>query len=191
MKRLFKALLIVFTLIIMVSAAVFVYAYLYKPFIVAEDNAHKPKTNESDKKNNGAAEKQKEPENQEKNHLVVSENTPSPADNSRPPDTKNTPSNHVGIEHKNTEDYFLTAKETMEIENISVSDKLIGLAIISKLKEVDIDKVIAMAQDGITYKEVDELEKLLEKKLSRQDIDKLMVILLKNKKLYAEGKSDK
>ena len=89
---------------------------------------------------------------------------------------------------KNPGEYFMTLNEVFAIENISLADKLAGLSILGKLKKDEVDAVFNIAEDGITYGELDEIRHRLEKSLPEKDVEKLSEILMKNKKLYEEGK---
>ncbi|MDP4092411.1 MAG: hypothetical protein Q8920_03530 [Bacillota bacterium] len=99
-----------------------------------------------------------------------------------------TPNRIVNPGTYNTGDeYFLTAKEVMAMENISLMDKLKGLTLLSKLNRDVIDKIYNMASDGLTYKEMDDVRSLLGRYLSSSEIEKLNELLVKNKNLYAQG----
>lgn len=92
---------------------------------------------------------------------------------------------------QNPSGYFMTMNEVFAIENISLADKLAGLAILGKLKQGDIETVFNMSEDGITYSEFDQIKAMLSKTLNAKEIDKLNSILMKNKQLYAQGKLGK
>lgn len=73
---------------------------------------------------------------------------------------------------------IVTSKELNYINSISVTDKLKGIAILSKLNKKSIDRVMELGRDGIQEGELAELEKILSAKLSGQDILDLYDIFL-------------
>jgi hypothetical protein len=89
------------------------------------------------------------------------------------------------------DDYFMTFSEVNSIENINMQDKLLGLSIISKIKKDDLQKIYKLSDGGITIDELKELKKILDRNLCKSDIEKLDDLLMKNKKLFAEGKLEK
>lgn len=106
---------------------------------------------------------------------------------------KNPPSEDIqNIGSSNEEDeYFMTFSEVNSIENINLRDKLTGMSILSKIKNIDLQKIYTLADGGITMEELRELKKILEKSLNKSEIEKLDELLMKNKKLFAEGKLEK
>jgi hypothetical protein len=86
-----------------------------------------------------------------------------------------------------TNNYFLTYDEILNIENISLGDKLAGLSIIRKIPGQDLNRIMDMADGGITLDEAGELEVILEQKLDSNDIDKLKEIVDRSRKLYVQG----
>jgi hypothetical protein len=87
-------------------------------------------------------------------------------------------------------DIHISLKELLAIQQMSLGDKLIGLSILYRLDGGEHDRLIALAQGGITEGEMETIQQILERKLSTKDLDKLYSILDKNRKLYAEGKFD-
>lgn len=87
-------------------------------------------------------------------------------------------------------DYYMTGREVDSLEKISLADKLTGLSIIGKLKKADIDRIMKISEDGVTYDEMEQIKQILEKDLNHEDMEKLNGILLKNRTLYADGRPD-
>ena len=81
--------------------------------------------------------------------------------------------------------YYMTSEEVGLLVDLSLSDKLEALSIISSIGKEDADKIYDMALDGVTTAEMDEIRGILEEHLSQQDMDTLNEILAKNKMLYA------
>lgn len=84
---------------------------------------------------------------------------------------------------KNEKVYFMTFEEVIAIEKISLRDKFMALGIFSKLQKDDIDRLLSLANGGITMDERQEMLYILEERLSSCDVNKLMNILDKNRKL--------
>lgn len=90
-----------------------------------------------------------------------------------------------------TESCFMTYDELISLENMSLSDKLTGMAIVKKLKSKDIIKLLDMANGGITESEYEEASRLLKETLGHDDYARLNELLMRNKMLHAEGKLKK
>ncbi len=88
---------------------------------------------------------------------------------------------------RDTGEYFLTSREVSLINNISLTDKVKGLSILCKVKKDDFNRLVSIVKGGITSGEYDELKQIFERNLSQKDIEELNGLMLKNKKLYAEG----
>lgn len=102
-------------------------------------------------------------------------------------DSANTdPDGYVAPDENN--DYYLTYEEIISIGNISMRDKLFGLYLLRKTGKGDLEKVLRIADGGITYEEWNKLAHILKQDLSSKDMERLKKIIEKNKKLYDEGK---
>lgn len=88
----------------------------------------------------------------------------------------------------NDNEYYISGKEAEAIEKISIADKIKGLQILSKLKEADIQRVLNIVRDGVTFKELRDIDGILKDNLNPQDIECLNEILERNKKLYESEK---
>lgn len=128
-----------------------------------------PETGNADSVENEQSEYRQSPENDESTDIAL-------------------PGEETGNDIKNPDEYFITAREVASIEDLSLHDKLTGMAVLSKLDKDDIDKLFGIAVDGITNKEAGEIKQILEKSLSRGDIDTLVNILQKNRRAYADSK---
>lgn len=78
-----------------------------------------------------------------------------------------------------TEDalYALTPDEINSLRHLSLPDKITAASILSKLSTEEIDRIIRMSADGITYDEYEELKTLAEIHLDSSDIKALEKIL--------------
>lgn len=81
--------------------------------------------------------------------------------------------------------YYMTSGEVSFLENLSLKDKLEALSVISKIGREEADKIYDMASDGVTVAEMEEIRNILEKYLSKQDMDTLDGILARSKMQYA------
>ncbi|MEG6614204.1 hypothetical protein V6C42_15275 [Pseudoclostridium thermosuccinogenes] len=86
--------------------------------------------------------------------------------------------------------YYMTYEELMALDNIDFWDKITGMAILSKLKKEDAEKLLELAAGGITMKEFETASRLLEEALGKEDFKKLMDITEKNKKLLADNRKE-
>jgi len=77
--------------------------------------------------------------------------------------------------------YYLTFEEIMEIKNISLMDKIMGMAILGKLGREKVEKLVELAGGGITMKELEGAKQLLEESLGKEELEKLMDIFERNK----------
>ena len=84
----------------------------------------------------------------------------------------------------------MTYEELMALDNIDFWDKITGMAILSKLKKEDAEKLLELAAGGITMKEFETASRLLEEALGKEDFKKLMDITEKNKKLLADNRKE-
>ncbi|MCX7843355.1 MAG: hypothetical protein N2489_09840 [Clostridia bacterium] len=85
-------------------------------------------------------------------------------------------------ENNEEKKYFLTLDEILSIKDISLKDKLAGLSVIKKLKREDIERIVEMAQGGITQEEYRAIENILRNNLEKKDIACLGEILDRNMK---------
>lgn len=81
---------------------------------------------------------------------------------------------------QNVEDEYLTAMQVKGVEGIDLFDKLAAAAIMTKISREDGEAIYDMAQDGVTYEELDRIETILKKYLSEAEIEKLKSILEKS-----------
>ncbi|MFZ5989093.1 MAG: hypothetical protein ACOYWZ_18475 [Bacillota bacterium] len=100
------------------------------------------------------------------------------------PSKADSKSTHSGHEKK----FFLTHDEIIAMNNVSFTDKIMGLSILRKLNKSDIEDMLKIARGGITFDEMEDLKKILLTKLEPDEIEKLEGMLRKNKKLYAQGR---
>ncbi|MCX8129584.1 MAG: hypothetical protein N3I35_05715 [Clostridia bacterium] len=77
--------------------------------------------------------------------------------------------------------YFMTYDEIMSLKRISLEDKLTGLNVVRKVKRVDLERILRIADGGITMEEWASLSKILRNSLEEKDIEKLKKIAFKNK----------
>lgn len=85
-------------------------------------------------------------------------------------------------------DNIIPYDELISMKNVGLKDKLSIIAIMNKVKKSNMDKIYAIAKDGIAIEEIDEIRAILEEDLNKKDINKLMEIINKNIDLYAQGK---
>ena len=76
-------------------------------------------------------------------------------------------------------DIYLTAEEISSMEEMSLGEKLTGLAILSKLKKEVLNQIYVMARDGITTNEAEDIECLLQDNLGKEDINAIKTMLHK------------
>lgn len=81
---------------------------------------------------------------------------------------------------------YMTAEEVRYLGELSLQDKLSALMLVSEVGSPDSDRIYELASDGVTYAELEEIRGILEKKLSKADMDVLYDILDKSRRLYAE-----
>ncbi len=110
---------------------------------------------------------------------VVSKNglTDTEGSSGKPTDTKKSP-----------QDYFLTAKEVSAMENISILDKLAGFTLLYKVSNSDMDRIMGMLNNGLTYAEYESVKAILQNYLNERELQQLNDLLEKNKALYITGK---
>lgn len=89
---------------------------------------------------------------------------------------------------KSPEDYFLTAKEVSAMENISTLDKLAGFTLLYKVSNSDMDRIMGMLNNGLTYAEFESVKVILQNYLNERELQQLNDLLEKNKALYIAGK---
>ena len=100
-----------------------------------------------------------------------------------------TVSANENMEMDNAEEaYFLTYDEILHLENLGLGDKIRGALLIRKLSGMDLSQIMKIANGGITVSESKELERLLGKTLSQEDMKKLFKLLQKNRTSYEEEK---
>ncbi|AUS98379.1 hypothetical protein CDQ84_04185 [Clostridium thermosuccinogenes] len=98
--------------------------------------------------------------------------------------------NAADAENSSYSKYYMTYEELMALDNIDFWDKITGMAILSKLKKEDAEKLLELARGGITMKEFETASRLLEEALGKEDFKKLMDITEKNKKLLADNRKE-
>jgi hypothetical protein len=79
-------------------------------------------------------------------------------------------------------EYFITSDEIAMIDEISIKDRLDGIAILNKLDSDEAQKIYRIAEDGITKDEFNSIRIILENSLSEEDIAMLIEIINRNKK---------
>jgi len=90
----------------------------------------------------------------------------------------------------NDDNYVIPYDKLISMKNIGLMDKLSVMAIVSKIKKSNMNKIYAIAKDGVTLEEINEIKVILEEDLNKKDMNKLMKIINKNMDLYAQGKLD-
>ena len=81
--------------------------------------------------------------------------------------------------------WYMSKDEVECFSELSLSDKLSGLSLISKIGKEDADRIYDLADDGITCAELEEIKTILNKKLTAEEMDIVDGLLEKNKELYA------
>ncbi len=103
--------------------------------------------------------------------------------------TGNKGSSAAGTDTKKSPgDYFLTAKEVSAMENISTLDKLAGFTLLYKVSNSDMDRIMGMLNNGLTYSEYESVKAILQNYLNERELQQLNDLLEKNKALYIAGK---
>jgi hypothetical protein len=85
-------------------------------------------------------------------------------------------------------DFFMTFEEVESMENLELLQKLTGVSILSKVAKDDIESIYYMIEGGITYEEMGEIRRLLEKYLSDAEVDLLYEILEASKAINKKEK---
>lgn len=165
--------------------AVFVYKFDIKPYQIIVDKVKGVKAVQPEKNNSDNLIDPKREENID-NESKKSENEVENSQSTGDTKSKVNPENP-----DNPDEYFLTFKEINSVENMNLQDKLTGLSIISKIKNSDLQKIYKLADGGITLEELKELKKILDRNLSKSEIEKLDDLLMKNRKLFAQGQLTK
>jgi hypothetical protein len=93
-----------------------------------------------------------------------------------------------GKHHGESGDFFMTFEEVESMENLELLQKLTGISILSKVAKDDMESIYYMIEGGITYEEMGEIRKLLEKYLSDAEVDTLYEILEAGKAINKKGK---
>lgn len=75
---------------------------------------------------------------------------------------------------------YLTGEQVKSLEKIDIADKFAAVAILSKVDGKETDNIIKMAEDGVTYSELQQIEKLLQKYLTAAEIEDLKGIIERN-----------
>lgn len=98
----------------------------------------------------------------------------------------------VGAEENESTDseIYMTAEEVQGLEQLDIGDKLAALAILSRIGSSRSERIYALAEDGLTDSEMQEIKVLLEEKLSEADMESLYAILDKCRELYAQKASN-
>lgn len=81
--------------------------------------------------------------------------------------------------------WFMTKDEVECLGSLSITDKLSALSLIAKIGQKDADRIYDMATDGVTLQEMREIESILGKSLSQDEMDIVNNIIEKNRELYA------
>lgn len=90
--------------------------------------------------------------------------------------------------HGESGDFFMTFEEMESMENLELLQKLTGVSILSKVAKDDMESIYYMIEGGITYEEMGEIRKLLEKYLSDAEVDTLYEILEASKAINKKEK---
>jgi hypothetical protein len=85
-------------------------------------------------------------------------------------------------------DFFMTFEEVESMENLELLQKLTGVSILSKVAKDDMESIYYMIEGGITYEEMGEIRRLLEKYLSDAEVDTLYEILEAGKEINKKDK---
>jgi hypothetical protein len=93
-----------------------------------------------------------------------------------------------GKHHVESGDFFMTFEEMESMENLELLQKLTGVSILSKVAKDDMESIYYMIEGGITYEEMGEIRKLLEKYLSDAEVDTLYEILEASKAINKKEK---
>lgn len=83
--------------------------------------------------------------------------------------------------------YYMTSDEIAFLDHLSLTDKLSALTVMSKLGTEEMDRIIEMSRDGVTFEEFADINVYAEGRLSADDVKTLKNILYRNKTLYAEN----
>lgn len=81
---------------------------------------------------------------------------------------------------------YMTSDEVQCLGELGLQDKLAALTVLSKISSSESDRIYDLAKDGVTCAEMEEIKAMLEKKLSKADMELLYGIIDKSRKLYAE-----
>lgn len=94
-------------------------------------------------------------------------------------------------EEEASSQYVVLPEEISLVEHLSMTDKLVAIAILSKIDSDEISKMVEISQDGITYDELNELITTAEAYLTPSDIETLMELFHRNRILYAGKNAEK
>lgn len=83
-------------------------------------------------------------------------------------------------------DAYMTADEVACLSELSLSDKLTALSILTKLGTEETDTIYSMAADGVSMEEMVQIEAILRRHLTEEDIGAIVGILEQYKKSHAE-----
>lgn len=83
--------------------------------------------------------------------------------------------------------YYMTSDEITLLGKLSLEDKFLVMAILTKLGMEEMDRIYEMSIDGITFAEFTDIKASIENMLSVSDVEALKEILDRNKMLYAEN----
>lgn len=83
--------------------------------------------------------------------------------------------------------YYMTPDEIAFLDHLDLPDKLSALTILSKLGTEEVDRIVEMSYDGVTFEEFADINSSAEGRLSADDVETLKDILYRNKMLYAEN----
>lgn len=75
---------------------------------------------------------------------------------------------------------YLTESQVADLGELDIKDKLSAVAIISKVGSDESNRIYDMAMDGVTYGELQEIEKILGRYLSADEIDSIKNIIDKS-----------
>lgn len=87
--------------------------------------------------------------------------------------------------HVISDEYFIAPDRIESIQKLSLSSKLTGLAILSRLGEKNRNRVLDIYKEGITYAELEELKSIIAESLNSEEIKKLEKIVAEINKIAA------
>jgi len=82
----------------------------------------------------------------------------------------------------------MTFDEVNSIVNIGAIDKIIAVSILARLDKAQLSRLVTLANDGITRSEYAQAKRILESGVTPRDLRRLLALVEKNRRLYAQGK---